>query len=81
MSDAKTKSGLERIISVWEDRNVYDSTIISGLRAAMKIDSPITAVKKSDSRNERSKRKSSEKKVKPFGMFVTCIKFNFYVFF
>ncbi|CAL1284910.1 unnamed protein product [Larinioides sclopetarius] len=35
VNDAKTKSGLDRIISVWEDRNVYDSTVISSLRAAM----------------------------------------------
>ncbi|CAL1284913.1 unnamed protein product [Larinioides sclopetarius] len=40
VNDAKTKSGLDRIISVWEDRNVYDSTVISSLRAAMGGKSP-----------------------------------------
>ncbi|PRD32060.1 UNVERIFIED_CONTAM: Rprd1b [Trichonephila clavipes] len=35
VNDEKTKSGLERIISVWEDRNMYDSTMIASLRAAI----------------------------------------------
>lgn len=35
VNDAKTKNGLERIISVWEDRSVYDSSVIAGLRAAI----------------------------------------------
>lgn len=70
VSDEKTKRGLERIINVWEDRKVYDSTIISGLRSAMKIESPITPIstnKKSDSHLEKIKRKSSEKKTKSIG--------------
>ncbi|GIY26769.1 regulation of nuclear pre-mRNA domain-containing protein 1B [Caerostris darwini] len=40
VNDAKTKGGLDRIINVWEERNVYDSTVISGLRAAMQGKSP-----------------------------------------
>lgn len=66
VADAKTKTGLERIINVWEDRNVYDASVISGLRSAMKVNSPVVTVKKSESRSEKSKRKSSEKKVKTF---------------
>lgn len=68
VSDAKTKSGLERIIKVWEDRNVYDSTIISGLRAAMQSSSPSLSpreTKKIESR-EKPKRRSVERKVKVF---------------
>lgn len=64
VSDAKTKTGLERIINVWEERSVYDSNIINGLRSAMNVASPIQPVKKSEPRHEKSKRKSSERKVK-----------------
>ncbi|XP_035204453.1 regulation of nuclear pre-mRNA domain-containing protein 1B-like [Stegodyphus dumicola] len=65
VTDSKTRSGLERIINVWEDRNVYDSTIISGLRSAMKINSPLTTGKNNEISNEK-KRKTPERKFKNF---------------
>lgn len=89
VSDEKTKGGLERIINVWEERNVYDSTVISGLRSAMKAESPpITTVKKSVPHIEKPKRKASEKKAKSFGklhinkkLFYYCnFFFNFSLF-
>lgn len=53
---------------MWEDRNVYDATIVSGLRAAMKLEnSPVVTPKKSESRSEKSKKKLSEKREKSFG--------------
>ncbi|XP_015914877.1 regulation of nuclear pre-mRNA domain-containing protein 1B [Parasteatoda tepidariorum] len=67
VTDAKTRSGLERIINVWGERSVYDSTIISGLRAAMQlkgVPSPVEA-NKPDVR-EKIKRKTAERKVKIF---------------
>lgn len=76
VSDAKTKAGLERIINVLEERNVYDASLISGLRAAMKIDSPvITKVKKSESRSEKSKRKLVEKKIKSIGKLLLHLQY------
>ncbi|KAG8188204.1 hypothetical protein JTE90_021225 [Oedothorax gibbosus] len=57
VSDAKTRSGLERIISVWEDRNVYEAKVIAGLRAAMRA-------KKSPPKKAK-KRKTPEKETPP----------------
>lgn len=66
VADDKTKSGLERIINVWEMRSVYDSPVITGFRSSMNIDSPILPVKKSkpEPKPEKSKRKSSDRKIK-----------------
>lgn len=80
VTDAKTRSGLERIINVWEERSVYDSTVIGGLRAAMKVEStPITTVKKSEPHIEKPKRKPSEKKTKSFGKLIKKYCCNFFV--
>ncbi|GFT17845.1 regulation of nuclear pre-mRNA domain-containing protein 1B [Nephila pilipes] len=54
--DDKTKNGLERIISVWEDRNVYDSSVITGLRAAIGR-SPGRENAKEVARSEKPKKK------------------------
>lgn len=79
VTDAKTRSGLERIINVWEERSVYDSTVIGGLRSAMKVESPpITTVKKSEPHIEKPKRKP-EKKTKSFGKLIKKYCCNFFV--
>jgi len=68
VSDAKTKGGLERIIKVWEDRNVYDSTIITGLRDAMQQSTSVSPkeIKKKIEIKEKPKRRSAERKIKIF---------------
>lgn len=70
---------MERIINVWEERSVYDSTVIGGLRSAMKVESPpITTVKKSEPHIEKPKRKP-EKKTKSFGKLIKKYCCNFFV--
>lgn len=54
VADAKTKHGLDRIINVWEERNVYDKNQIETFRNAMKD-------KSAKGKNSSSQRKVTEK--------------------
>ncbi|XP_054713904.1 regulation of nuclear pre-mRNA domain-containing protein 1B-like isoform X2 [Uloborus diversus] len=65
VSDPKTKSGLDRIIKVWADRNIYDGTVISSLRASMQ-DKKSPSSKPKVIETKSAKKRKSEKKVKSF---------------
>ncbi|XP_055950126.1 regulation of nuclear pre-mRNA domain-containing protein 1B-like [Argiope bruennichi] len=60
VNEPKTKQGLERIINVWADRNVYDHSIISSFRAAMGAKSPEPETVKEIQKPKRKKIKVME---------------------